>query len=579
MNRTFGPHHLIGAFCLTLLATIALFWFAFLPQRVTAHLSTFAEEGAALGFAYAGRATLSFNDGLEAHVSKARFANAAVPSTFTIEAETLRIPVDLAGLLRGPGDLASLRFDGALISVDIGSPQADAGSAASKVSLDTIKAPQRGIEASFSNSQILFQDHATGFKVTLEDINGRVSVDQEQRLLVHVTGLLNGVFTTLRIEADEANRMAGDGAPTDVLLSSDMGEVRFSGRAGLGKGLALDGRTAVASRRTGELLSWLGLPASLAPACALELEGAFSLRKTQIEFPELSIRLHPAFAKGRLMLKKDKDRFIVDGVLNSDDVSLSALWPNLGKNDEWQDKSFPWLPWPKIDGKLQLNSQRLSIGPLQLEQAQIAARVNDSSADVSLSTAAGHVTGSTSLQNSNPPTVQLKAEIKDVPGAQISGGLFGEQWLGGRVAGKLDAAATGGSWAALVSTLSGQTELKVDGGAIKGYALKDLLNSPGKGWRTVPGDYSPNLSARLSGTITEGIIVLSSSGITADEVALPVKGEIDLLRQDLALEINPKDAKAWPDSISVRGRWSEPDFGIETTKSSKAPLSPESTPN
>ena len=117
--------------------------------------------------------------------------------------------------------------------------------------------------------------------------------------LLHMSGLLNGIYTTLHIEADSAARILDGGSPADIVLSSDSGELRFSGRMGWNSAsiLALDGRLSAASRRTDSLLAWLNLPSALAPASPIELEGSFSSVGTKASLPEYSLQTN--WASGR----------------------------------------------------------------------------------------------------------------------------------------------------------------------------------------------------------------------------------------------------------------------------------------
>jgi uncharacterized protein involved in outer membrane biogenesis len=364
-----------------------------------------------------------------------------------------------------------------------------------------------------------------------------------------------------------------------VLVSSDKGELRFSGRAGWGKGLSLDGRIFLASRKSGDMLAWLGLPSALAPTTSIELESAASISKSRLEMPDLAMKVGAAAAKGRLTLEARPEHLAIDAALQGERIDLAALWPGSKDTNGWSDKPFTWLPWRALAGTIQINAEQLKLGSLQLDKAQLSTSLVAETAKINLTTSDGSMTAQLALANGPQARLKASAAMQKANAGEIARSMLGGNWLTGQLGGTADVEATGRSVAGLLSTLSGSFDLKLEEAGVSGYSVKDLLATPGKGWRAATGDHTTDMSAALAGKIDEGVASFTSGALNVAGLKLPFSGEIDILRRDLAIDVKPKAAKDLPTLIGIQGVWDDPVFGDTSASAARVGTAQEAAPN
>lgn len=550
---------------------LAFLWLALVPQWLAASAARILEEETGLGMAVTGSASIAFAEGPYIRFTKVRIANARAPGGLEAEIAEVRLPFKLANLFGRMPDMPDVTASGAIINLDVAVPLQLAPPGGADISSSEPPAAFRPSRIRFDDSLFSLSDSQSGFSFSLSDASGVAERGSARDLLFHVSGLINGAYSTLRIESEDAARLFGAGTPTDILLSSDKGELRFSGRAGWKSGAELDGRLFAASRKTADLLAWLGLPAAAAPRTGLELETAFSATKSSARLPGLSLKLGASGGTGDLSISRQEGSLAFDGVLNADSIDLSQLWPDAAAQNEWSSAPFPWLPLADAKGKLQVNAPSLTYDRWTLRDARTTLEINSEAASVSLGTADGKVALSASATRASPPAVNLSASLEQAPAKQVLMAMAGFPWLTGTAGLQFEAAASGDNPASAVSSLAGKISIALSGGAVDGYAIGDLLVENGKGWRSVPGDATPGLSAAIAGAISEGIVTLDKAEVQADGLALKATGEVDLLRQALDIEVASDGSNGLPGKTSLTGSWYDPDFDTVTAQSGGQP--------
>ncbi len=559
-------HSAIWGLCGVALVLAGL-WLVLLPSRLASSLASTLETSTGLGMAVAGSASLALDDGLKIRFTNLRLADAKASGGLKVELREVLVPLSPNDILGGPKIPRSARIDGAAIDLDLGAPL-NLSPAPGKTSLpETAEEDQSRYRINFSNSTFNLRDSKSGFALALADANGVMESSAARPFLLHTSGFLNGVYTTLHVEADSAARIFEGGSPADIVLSSDSGELRFSGRMGWNAAslLALDGRLSAASRRTDSLLAWLGLPSALAPASAIELESSFSAVGARASLPEYSLQTNWASGNGKLSLAARPGGFAVDGALTAEKITLAEPGSSTAE-DGWSTAPFPWLPLPGAEGNFQVSAKSLVLRGWTLPDARLLLSFDAKGADLAIGASQDKITFSASASRGYPPAFTFKAKLADAPAREVLSSLAGYPWLDGRIALDLDATAAGANTAALISTFTGKLSFALAGGTVTGYSLKDLLSDSGKGWRAARADATTGVQISTSCEIADGIIALSMARITASDLDVEAGGEIDLLRQALDLAIDANRSKDLPKNLIISGSWHAPEFGVATAR-------------
>lgn len=574
MKRKMRPYAVAGLLGGAAALALAFLWLALVPQWLAAAAARTLEKETGLGMAVTGSASIAFADGPYIRFTKVRIASARAPGGLAAEIAEVRLPLTFANFFGRIPDMPVVAASGAVINLDVAVPLQHEPPGGADISSSEPAAASPPSRIRFEDSALRLFDSQSGFSFNLSDASGLAESGAARNLLIHVSGLINGAYSTLRVESEDAARLFGKGAPTDILLSSDKGELRFSGRAAWKSGAALDGRLFAASRKTADLLAWLGLPAALAPRTGIELESAFSAERSSARLPGLSLKLGASGGTGDLSISYQGGGLAFDGILNADNIEMSQLWPDSAPRSDWSSAPFPWLPLANAKGKLQVNAPSLAYDRWTLQDARTTLEINSEAASVSLGTADGKVAFSASATRASPPAVNLGAKLDAASAKQVLMAMAGFPWLTGTAGLQFEAAAVGDNPASLVSSLAGKISIALSAGAVDGYAIGDLLVESGKGWRSAPGDATPGLSASIAGVISEGIVTLGKAEVKADGMALKATGEVDLLRQALDIEVATDGSSGLPGKTTLTGSWYDPDFGAATAQSGGQPQAP-----
>ncbi len=553
---------------IAVLLALSALWLMLLPGKLATSLADALEDDTGLGVAVTGPSSISANgNGFDIRFAKVRMASPSASGGLLIDIDELTMPLKSSVMLGAMTTLGSARANGAMINLDVSQPL-NSDSAGGKTDASATAEPVvHAFRLSFENSAVNLFDSKSSFKLNIADVTGIIERSAANEVLLHMTGMLNGVYTTLHMEADDATRLFAEGSPADIVLSSDSGELRFSGRTGWEPALAMDGRVFAASRRARDILGWLGLPAALAPEAAVEVEGALSTKGPEAKLPSFNWRVGSNGGTGTLRLSPATEGLGIDGTLDAPALAYAPHWSRATTGDDWSSQAYRWLPLPPLSGKLSVSTRSLSVDDWRLTGAVAEFKFDDTGANLHLTADDGKVAVDASASRSTPPDFRLKAKLDEAPARQSLRAIAGHGWLDGKLTLDLDLNAQGNDAAATVSSLKGSTALSVKEGKIDGYSLKDLLASGGKGWRSAQADVTEGLNAAFSGQVNDGILALGKSRIKAKDLDFSASGEVDLLRRALDLKATPGAAKGATAATAISGSWLDPEFTAVTAQS------------
>jgi uncharacterized protein involved in outer membrane biogenesis len=130
-----------------------------------------------------------------------------------------------------------------------------------------------------------------------------------------------------------------------------------------------------------------------------------------------------------------------------------------------------------------------------------------------------------------PPKLKLDIALTKVEGKSFLSAIIGQHWLSGPLTVAANLSAGGESQAAMISSLVGDVDAKVQNGSISGL------------------DFARNVNAQAKLKLADGVVTLGENNFSGT-------GEVDILRQALAISIAGK---------LIKGPWDAPKISpIET---------------
>jgi hypothetical protein len=472
---------------------------------------------------------------------------------------------DLAALLgRLDGDLR-LQIAQALVrGMRISDLVLDAGAAGGRLTIRRFGAKAAGAQAILSGAADA-SGRLTGVRLHLTAAEATPLAD----LLPSGGRLAAGLWRApLRVE------IAADGPPDALTVSGQaaLGDAEFAAKSTLDlRARRAAGTVALndpAAQRLLQHAGWDGL-ADWLGAGPLALSARLAISSDRIAADEFDVAAGRLHAGGALALDRSGEQPRATGRLAIAQLPLPRFDPRgaapLPAEDlnGWQatvqaavahilDPSGAPVPLEKLSGTIELADGRLHVE------------------DLAGACAGGSLTASASLDASlEPPALVLQAAVND---ATISGPLTGLPLdiAAGRVDGELHLAGAGHSAAALLATLEGRIDARIDAGTLAGVDLPAVAAAlrPESG----PAPTDAALQAALGGgrtgfdqldlkaAVTRGVLDLGGSTLIAPSGRAAISGSIDLpgAALDIAAAIRP----ALPDA---------PEIGLRVSGAAAAP--------
>jgi len=531
------PLLLLVATLSIMLIALAGFWLAYLPRLIVGNIKQAAVEQ---GLQFSSSAVkLSFSESPALEFVDVTLAATGADGAGFLTAKSARVNLTLRHIFGLSTALDEVALDAPILDLNI----------------QTLKMPVvlGGTKIIFQDGVVKFRDPVLQATVLLREMNGSITTTTNGAARLSASGLLNDVLTDFAIDVEDAARIGTSGSPVDVSVNTRTVAMGFAGRLKALGAVQFDGRMSVDAADVRDATQLLGVALkSLTDSQQLHVDAGVSTTGARADFNVEPLKIGAALFAGKVTVAAGADRMKLNGNLTVDQLAFLAkpeTLPSLAR--PWSERTLPLTDLLALDADLTLTSQQTALGNLKLGPGKTKLNIQEGSMTLAFEGASGGTQFNMELAHGADATaLRLKGSGKAMDAQQ----LFGEGLGVPNIAGLLDIEfvlkAAGTSIAAAISTLAGSIGLTADAAALPGIDAKETLLVPGTGWRVAANRSTQPVKLNLNFKLSEGIATVDQAEISASGVQLKASGEIDLLRQTLAIKLSPK--------LWLKGKWSNP---------------------
>ena len=476
---------------------------------------------------------------------------AAGPTGPTLaKAGSLTVDLDPLGLLAGRATLGGLRLDGAQLSSDAAAWSVPLAQLAA---LMRSGATQRPRWLSVTGARIAEGDEARDIDLDLAWPFWSASAE------AHASLTWRGVPTRIALtHLRAADIVQGHPTPFTAAVTWPDGNLAVDGTASpspQGGALpALAGRARFKSRSLSETLAWLRRDAPLSPlARAFSVDGQFDVSDRSVSWPRLRVGLGDDVLEGAGAVTLGPgtgSRLSVQATLAAETLNLAPLIGDLIKLFDAEAAPLALTPLTKGDLDLRLSAAEGRVGLLQVQDLAASILVRDGAMEVAVNRARlqdGTLKGRLTLVSAKDPAeteVRMQGSLDRVDVGTLLGEIGGGRWMSGPLQGQFTLEGSARDSASLLAHLGGRATLAVDGGAISGLDLAEIVHRNG----VVPAGALARRNGRtaferaaITLRFSDGIGEFAESGLRGPSVGASLQGQISLpsrrieARGDLAL--------------------------------------------
>ncbi len=286
-------------------------------------------------------------------------------------------------------------------------------------------------------------------------------------------------------------------------------------------------------------------------------------------------------------------KLLVKGDFDVQRLDIAAARPAAGggaasARSDGRAQSQPGQPWSSqplhlvglnyVDADVQFSGAELNVGSFRFAPVALHTTLTNGLLNAVLSRSGmygGQVEGTATVDVSGgAPVHAFRVDLRDARALQLLSDVAGFEALDGRLQAKLDVRASGESERALMSSLSGTADARIQNGQILGINIPKMIRTLTAktltGWqesRTESTDLS-DLSASFR--IEDGRAATSNLRLLGPLVRVNGSGTIDLAAKTLQFKLDPKlvaslqgqggapDPLGFGVPVNVEGSWSDP---------------------
>ena len=484
------------------------------------------------------------------------------------EGGRLTVDLDPLRLLAGQAALGGLRLDGASLSPDVAAWSEPLAQLARRMSLG---ATQRPRWITLSGARIANGEEARDIDIDLAWPFW--SSAAEARASLTWRGVPTRIALTHLRPADLAQGLR---SPFTAAATWPGGSLAADGIAAPpenGSALpSLAGRARFESRSLPETLAWLGRTAPLSPlAGAVSLDGRFESANRSVSWPSLRVGLGDDVLDGAGSVTLGPGaapRLSIQATLAAETLNLAPLVGDLIRLLDPEPTPLALAPFTKGDLDLRVSAAEGRIGPVQVQDLAASILVRDAAIEVAVNRARlqdGTLKGRVTLASAADPAeteLRMQGGLDRVDLGILLGEIGAGRWMSGPLQGQFSLEGSARDSVGLLARLGGRATLAVDGGAISGLDLAELVHRNG----VVPSGALARRNGRTAferAAITlrfaDGIGEFAESGLRGPSVGANLQGQVSLpgrrieARGDLALRANADSSRGL--LFEVSGPW------------------------
>ncbi len=416
-----------------------------------------------------------------------------------------------------------------------------------------------------------FTDERTGQRFAVADANLAVDISASGEISLAGTTILNGQLSRLEAYVKDVSRIAEGGSPASLSLSSPVLSVDFSGRLSTADALGVAGMVSFSGDDLRKALKWsgAGISGNLGLK-AFRLAGALDGKARAFAVRRANLSVDDFAATGEISFDYRGPMPAFRAVLASDGLSLAQYMPAVGwSNGDWGKVPLGFAGLRGIDAVVALDTGNLVLGSYETGPARVAADLKSGRLDVKL-TARAFSGASLMIDGSGPvPGISISLKDAEFSSPKDYSVLPEAAWLDGNGLLSATLEARGHTQQEMVSTLSGELQVSLAGGALKGISIPRSVAIVSReiqeGWATDEQSSTEFTTLKTDFAIADGIASIKTLKLESPSLSMSATGGIDLLRQALDLRVDPRlrtgnggEMAGLPVAIVVQGPWGRP---------------------
>jgi len=294
-----------------------------------------------------------------------------------------------------------------------------------------------------------------------------------------------------------ADLAGGASSPFAATADWPAGSLSAEGEGSLGgramDALALSGTASLRTRSLPETLGWMGSDVALSPVIeAFALAGRFEVRDRALLLPSVRVHVGEDRFEGAGSVSLAGARPSIQATLAADSLNLAPLLAEtlrLFGADEapgWSGRSLALRPLTGGDLDLRVSAGRARMGPLAFEDMAASILVQQGGVEAALSRATlqgGLLKGRLGLvplaADPDKTEVKLQGTFDGLDLGALLVDLGQDRWVFGAARGHFAFEGVGATADALVRHLDGRATVAINGGALAGIDLSDVLHRNG----------------------------------------------------------------------------------------------------
>lgn len=354
-----------------------------------------------------------------------------------------------------------------------------------------------------------------------------------------------GVQARFSVTDLRPGELAGGGeSPFTANASWEAGSASAAGSVSARDGVSLSGQGSLQTRSLPETLAWIGSGVALSPMIEdVAIEGSFEATRAALRMPSVRVSAGGNVLEGAGSVTVGAGRPSVQATLATDSLNLGPLLAGGlrvsgldGSAEGWGRGSLDLAPLVGGDLDLRLSAASARLGPVLLDDLAASVIVREDRIDATLGRAtiqSGVLKGRGTLARAGDSGTELKLQGSfgriDLAALLIDLGQTG--WMLGATQGAFALEGSGRDAESLVRRIKGRASLAVEGGAIAGLDLSDVIHRGGtlaQGSLARRNGRTPFDRAGVSLTFTAGVGEIVEGTLAARTLSANLRGQISL---------------------------------------------------
>ena len=341
--------------------------------------------------------------------------------------------------------------------------------------------------------------------------------------------------------------LSGEASPFAATAAWPAGSLAVTGTGSWKDGLALAGRGTVETRSLADTLAWTGSGVALSPFVeALALDGSFEARGHTLHVPSLRVSVGSNRLEGAGTVNFGGPRPAIQATLASETLNVAPVVAGLMRlfglddpadGEAWAGQALALHPLTQGDLDLRLSAGSARLGPVLLEDVAASVLVREGSIEASLGRA--NVQGATlkgriglAASASDREATEIKAQGAfdrlDLGALLIDLGQY--RWVLGGAQGQFALEGRGRTTGDLARGVNGRASLSIDGGAIAGLDLAEVMQRESGATRSLArrGGRTDFERAGVTLRFADGIGEIVEGSLKASTLSASLSGTVSL---------------------------------------------------